>query len=654
MPCAYPTSMVPTSDALRSGFPTMEVHQDRSTPTNNRTQLPTSHSSTFMNSLSQVLATLARKSPDAAAIAAPGRADLSFQALFQSISIAHRQLRSLGVQRGDRVMLFAPGNSPETASLSLGIAASATAIIVNPDLSNSELNYYLDRLAPQVMLAFPEQFDRLGEIAQQAGIVLIKVIVDVAAPAGTYRLDLLPSSDIYGDIADWAIDLDIALITMTSGSTGAPKFVPLTHAAICDSCSQASQLLQLSPDDICLNLLSLFHVHGSISNFLLPLLSGGKVVFCGDFNPEYFIDWQLESRATWYSVGPTLHLAILKAISQNIDRISIHSLRFIRSGSSVLSPQTIAELERILGVPLVQGYGMSELPLFTSTPFPPIEGNRGFIKICASTEITIRDEAANDVANGTVGEIFVRGENVMSGYLDRHQAHTNAFCNGWLRTGDLGWFDAAGYLHLAGRLKEIINRGGNKVSPQEVDNVLMQFPEVEEVGTFAIPHPRLGEDMVTAVVIKSGKSITEHALRTLLFDRLSDFKIPSQIIFVAAMPKGKTGKIQRNLLAEKFADRWQFTYTLPRNELELKIADLFAKVLDLDRVSIYDNFFLLGGDSLSGTQLVSRICQTFAVNIPIRSLFELPTVADLASFMANCIETIAPQSNDFEYEEGQI
>jgi oxalate---CoA ligase len=607
-----------------------------------------------MNSLSHVLTTLAYKSPDAAAIAAPGRADLSFQALFESISIAHRQLRALGVKRGDRVMLFAPGNSPETASLSLAIAASATAIIVNPDLSNSELSYYLEGLPPQAILAFPQQFDRLVEIAQQAGIPLIKVIVDVTAPAGTYHLDLLPAHNISGDISDWAIDRDIALITMTSGSTGTPKFVPITHAAICDSCAQASQLLQLSPDDICLNLLSLFHVHGSISNFLLPLLSGSKVAFYGDFNPKYFSDWLIESRATWYSVGPTLHLAILRAISQNLDRIAAHSLRFIRSGSSVLSPQTIAELERLLGVPLVQGYGMSELPLFTSTPFPPIEGNRGFIPICNSTKIAIMDEIGNCVPNGTVGEIFVSGENVMSGYIGSHEANANAFCDGWLQTGDLGWLDAAGYLHLAGRLKEIINRGGNKVSPQEVDNVLMQFSEVEEVGTFGISHPRLGEDVVAAVVLKQGKSITERTLRTLLFDRLTDFKVPSQIIFVEAIPKGKTGKIQRNVLANKFADRLQVTHATPRNELELKIADLFANVLDLDRVSIYDNFFLLGGDSLIGTQLVSRICQTFAVNIPLRSIFELPTVADFTSFIATWIETIAPQSNDFEYEEGQL
>jgi acyl-CoA synthetase (AMP-forming)/AMP-acid ligase II/acyl carrier protein len=606
-----------------------------------------------LNSLGNLFATLASNTPQTAAIGAPHRADLTFRALFELMEMTHIQLRQLGIDRGDRVMLFAPTNSPETATLSLAIAASATCITINPHLSDSELNYALAQLNPKIILAFPSQFTRLVSIVERSSIPLFKVVVDLVQPAGTYQLEITPPTDLSYAIDDWATSADIALIVMTSGSTGEPKFVPMSHEAICSACAQSGQLLQLSQDDICLNLLAFFHTHGSVTNFLLPLSSGGKVVFYRDFNAEYFLDWLIESRATWYSANPTIHLAILKVIAQNPQRVKGHSLRFIRSGSSVLSPQIITELEQQLAVPLVQGYGMSEVPLFTSTPFPPVAGKRSFIKICESAKIAIMDEEGNSLPNGTVGEIFTTGKNIMSGYINNPQANANTFRDGWFRTGDLGWLDDEDYLHLVGRLKEVINRGGNKVSPQEVDNALMQFPEVEEVGTFAVAHSRLGEDVVAAVVLKSGANITEQSLRALLFEHLTDFKIPSQILFVDNIPKGKTGKIQRNILAAQFADRLQFTYTTPRNELEVKIARLFAQILNLDKIGIYDNFFLLGGDSLIGTQIISRICQTFAIDIPIRVLFELPTVADFAQFIGTCMDAIEQQPN-LEYEQGQL
>jgi oxalate---CoA ligase len=425
----------------------------------------------------------------------------------------------------------------------------------------------------------------------------------------------------------------------------------MTQDALCYSCLEASQALQLSTHDVCLNTLALFHVHGLITSFILPLLAGGKVAFYGRFQPDYFLDWLVDSQATWYSVGPTIHLAILKEISTHPVKAKNHALRFMRSGSAPSNPQVIAALEQHFGVPLIQGYGMSEIPLFTSTILPSNlskERSQGYAKISKESELAIANESGEIVPHGTVGEIIARGRNVMKSYLDNPVANRVAFREGWFRTGDLGWLDECGYLHLAGRLKETIVRGGNKVWPQEVDDVLMQFSEVEEVATFAVEHPRLGEDVVAAVVPKSGVNITEQTLRTLLLERIADFKIPSQILFVDNIPKGKTGKIQRNKLAEEFAERLKSTYASPRNELEVKIASLFAQILNLDKIGIHDNFFSLGGDSLTGTQIISRICEIFAINIPLVTLFHHQTVAELATVVEKATDCQTKQFHPWQ------
>lgn len=608
------------------------------------------------NAFYPLFANLAQTYTQASAISAPPRSDLTFQDLFQLIETTHIQLRQWGINRGDRVMLFAPANSAETATLSLAIAASATCIPIDPNLSEPEIRYCVEQLEPQIIIACADQFSRLAAIGQFQ-IPLIKALSTLDQPSGFYHLEGSDRQPQSLSIPDWAQPQDIAFIFMTSGSTAYPKFVPIVHAAICDSCSQAAKLLQISSSDICLNLLPLFHVHGLYTNFLLPITSGSRIFFYGDFNPEHVVDRIIGSRATWYSASPTIHLAILKAIAEHPLKIKNHNLRFIRSGSAPISPQIISKMENQLTVPLVQGYGMSEIPLFTSSPFPPIKEHRGFLNTCNSTEIAIVDELGELVSYGTVGEIVARGQNVITGYISNPEADAAAFRGGWFRTGDLGWLDEEGYLYLAGRLKEIINRGGNKVSPQEVDNALMQFSEVEEAGTFAVAHPRLGEDVVTAVVLKSGSNLTVETLRSRLFKCLVDFKIPSQIFLVDRLPKGRTSKIDRPKLAQTLTPLLNVEYANPRDDLEVAIATLFAQILNIDKVGIYDNFFILGGDSLLGTQLISQICQTFAINIPLNILFELPTVAALAPFLNSCIDVFQSRTNqhiNLEYEEGEL
>jgi acyl carrier protein len=250
------------------------------------------------------------------------------------------------------------------------------------------------------------------------------------------------------------------------------------------------------------------------------------------------------------------------------------------------------------------------------------------------------DEANHLLPTGITGEVVIRGANVTRGYENNPTANADAFAQGWFRTGDQGYLDSDGYLFLTGRLKELINRGGEKVAPREVDDVLLEHPDVAQAVTFAVPHPTLGEDVAAAVVLREQAAATEPMIRHYLFGRLADFKIPSQVLIVNEIPKGATGKVQRIGLAEKFARRLMREFVSPRDETEEKVATIFAEVLGLARVGVSDNFFALGGDSLRATRVTSRLRAAFQVNFPVTVLFKKPTVTELSDEITRSTEAV--------------
>jgi acyl carrier protein len=258
----------------------------------------------------------------------------------------------------------------------------------------------------------------------------------------------------------------------------------------------------------------------------------------------------------------------------------------------------------------------------------------------AGPEVAVMDEAGNLLPPGALGEVVIRGANVTNGYVDNPTANAAAFTKGWFRTGDQGWLDPDGYLFLTGRLKELINRGGEKVAPREVDEVLLEHPDVAQAVTFAVPHPTLGEDVAAAVVLREPAAATEPMIRHYLFGRLADFKIPSQVLIVDEIPKGATGKVQRIGLAEKFAWRLKREFVAPRSDLEREVANVVAEVLGLARVGVDDNFFALGGDSLRATRVSSRLRAAFRVNFSIATVFKKPTVAELSGEILKSTEAV--------------
>ena len=340
--------------------------------------------------------------------------------------------------------------------------------------------------------------------------------------------------------ANFAEAGDVALLLHTSGTTSRPKIVPLTHGNLCASAANIRGTLGLAPADRCLNIMPLFHIHGLIAAVSSSLGAGASVYCTPGFNALRFFSWLGDAAPSWYTAVPTMHQAILSRAARNAEAIAKANLRFIRSSSSSLPPQVMAELEATFGAPVIESYGMTEAThQMASNPLPPLARKPGTVGIAAGPEMAVMGEDDELAKPGAVGEIVIRGPNVTPGYEANPKANAEGFIDGWFRTGDQGVFDDEGYLTITGRLKEIINRGGEKVSPREVDDVLMDHPAVAQVVTFAMPHDKLGEEVAAAVVLRDGAAADEGDIRAFATQRLAAFKVPRTVLFLERNPQGR-------------------------------------------------------------------------------------------------------------------
>jgi acyl-CoA synthetase (AMP-forming)/AMP-acid ligase II len=485
---------------------------------------------------------------DAPAILGHDAPPLTYAALRALMDRAVGGLNELGVGRGDRVGIVMP-NGPEMATAFLCVAAAAAAAPLNPAYRQDEFEFYLDDLKAKALIVEAGSESPALEAAQKLGVGLITLRPEVERGAGAFRFcgDAGRPAERPGP----AEAHDVALILHTSGTTSRPKIVPLTGANIWTSARNIAASLELGERDRALNVMPLFHIHGLIAGLAAPLSRGGAVFCSGGFNALKFFAEMEEAKPTWYTAVPTMHQAILSRAGRNKETIARHLLRFIRSSSASLPPKVIGELEAAFHAPVIEAYGMTEATHQMAAN--PLKGVRkpGSVGIAAGPEIAIMDEAGRLLGHGQTGEVVIRGENVTAGYENHPKANAEAFVEGWFRTGDQGVIDAEGYLTLTGRLKEIINRGGEKVSPREVDEALMDHPAVLQAVAFAVPHAMLGEDVAAAVVLREGASATEQELHAFVGQRLAAFKTPRKIVLLAEIPKGATGKLQRIGLAQK-------------------------------------------------------------------------------------------------------
>ncbi len=460
-------------------------------------------------------------------------------------------LNLVGVGRGDRVAIVLP-NGPEMATAFLSIASGATTAPLNPAYRAEEFEFYLSDLDARALVILEGMDTPARTVAAALGIPVLSLVPDPHGPAGGFALRPEHTHHPTPIAPGFAERDDIALVLHTSGTTARPKIVPLSHRNITTSANNICRVLQLGPDDVCMNIMPLFHIHGLIAATLSSLAAGGSVSCTPGFNALKFFQWLDEVRPTWYTAVPTMHQAILSRASRNIDSIRAGRLRFIRSSSASLPPQVMQQLEDTFGVPVIESYGMTEAAhQMASNPLPPAPRYAGSVGLAAGPEVGIMDESGLLLPPGAVGEVVIRGDNVTNGYENNPVANASAFTNGWFRTGDQGALDEAGYLRLTGRLKELINRGGEKISPLEVDAILMDHPAVEQAVTFGIPHSVLGEEIAAAVVLRAGASTTERDIRDFAAVRLASFKVPRRVLFVTEVPKGATGKVQRIGLAKQ-------------------------------------------------------------------------------------------------------
>lgn len=458
-------------------------------------------------------------------------------------------LNAMGIGRNDRVALVLP-NGPEMAAAFLAIGSGATTAPLNPAYKADEFDFYLADLNARALVIGEGMASPALAVAAARGIPIISLRPGSAA--GTFTLH--PQISLSGSPAQpgMAKPEDIALVLHTSGTTSRPKIVPLQQINITASAYHIGASLALTPDDLCLNIMPLFHIHGLIAATLASIAAGGAVYCTPGFNAFRFYAWFDEARPTWVTAVPTMYQTLLQYAERNRDIIAHGRLRLLRSSSASLPPQVMTALEAAFGVPVLESYGMTEAShQMAANPLPPAPRYPGSVGIAAGPEVAIMDEAGVLLAAGEVGEVVIRGRNVTAGYEANPEANAKAFVNGWFRTGDEGAMDSQGYLRLTGRLKEIINRGGEKVSPLEVDAVLMEHPSVQQVVTFALPHDKLGEEVACAVVLRDGMTADEAGLREFAAARLAAFKVPRRVVFMPEIPKGATGKLQRIGLAAK-------------------------------------------------------------------------------------------------------
>ncbi len=587
-----------------------------------------------MNDMISTLRSWAEKWTDSPALLAPGREPLTFAGLLAQSERTAGWLREGGIGPRDRVALALP-NGPDSASAFIGVAAACGCAPLNPAYRAAEIEFYLEDLSARALIVQEGHPVEARLTAERMGLP----VWDLRPGAAAGAFDLLPSAQAPTAPEGHPGREEVALLLHTSGTTSRPKLVPLTQANLLVSAGNIGRTLGLGRGDRCLNVMPLFHIHGLAACLLASLAAGASVVCTPGFYAPEIVDWMRTFRPTWISAVPTMLQALLERVESGSDPKGDPALRFIRSSSSPLAPQLMQALEARFGCPVIEAYGMTEAAhQMASNPLPPALRKAGSVGPAAGPEMAIMAEQSGDLLpDGETGEIVIRGPNVTPGYEASPQANREAFHDGWFRTGDLGYRDEDGYFTITGRRKEIINRGGEKISPREIDEILLDHPAVAQAVTFSLPDPRLGEEVAAAVVLRDpGASIQE--LQAHVAGRAIEFKVPRRIVVLDALPKGPTGKpvrvgLARRLGLEAAAQEQSPAPLAPRDDWERTIAAMWCEVLGLEEVGVNQAFLEVGGYSLLAARLLNRIRTEFGVRVTMVDFFDAPTIADQAGLV---------------------
>ena len=487
--------------------------------------------------------------PDHAAVVASGFASLSYRELQYLIDEVRAALRLDGFGRRARIAIAMP-NGPQAALAIVAVACSAVSIPLNPRQTLSEIETCLAALRPDAVLVVKGADSAARSAAERMGITIIEA---TESKGGTLGFSIAEPKTSISAAPDESDDPDPdapAFILQTSGTAAEPKLIPYSHRNMLAVAARCQTWFDLTPQDRCLSVSPVFYAHGLKVTVFTPLLTGGTVTFPTDASKFDYSEWFSVLKPTWYSAGPTLHRLVFDQIESRADAKAGHSLRFVLSSGAPLPRDVLRGLEDALGVPVVEHYSSSEASLIAANLPKPGCSKPGTCGIPWPGSAIIVAADGSRLPPGEQGEILVAGATVIAGYLDAPELNRTCFVNGWFKTGDIGSLDEDGFLTLHGRRDDLINRGGEKISPVEIDDALMRHPAVAEAAAFAVPHPRLGEDVAAAVVLRPGMTVRPVELRGYLQEQLASFKVPRRIVICDQLPKGQTGKVVRRRLAE--------------------------------------------------------------------------------------------------------
>ena len=567
---------------------------------------------------------------------------VSYAELANSVAGLVGALRGLGVCQNSRLALALPNGIDHAVGL-LSTCSAAVAVPLSAELHADEYRSYFRTAHVTHLLTSADAPPTARRVAWEMGLAEIMLV----RKQSWQIQSTLPQTKEHA-AKDTPTPTDTAVILMTSGSTGQPKRVPLTHQNLCIAAASVAKSLHLDALDRCLVMWEQHHIGGLVDLLLAPLMSGSSVTFSGGFDAKKFFDLIAAVNPTWFQGVPTTLRELLRH-GRLAGRLPLRNsrLRLLRSVAAPLPGEVMVELEEAFGVPVIQTFGMTEAsPLITTNRLPPDKRVPNSAGTPCGCEVAVMDGTGSRLPAGVTGEIAIRGENVFTGYEDDDEANLQSFRNGWFYTGDLGYLDGEGFLFLTGRAKELINRGGEKVAPVEIEEVLIRHPAVDQAAAFPVPHMRLGEDVGVAIITKGGCQTSQNAIREFVAQHLSKFKVPSVVLFLDHLPRCPIGKVRRRELTSMAIDQqvlMREKETKPstgddpaEDSLEKRLAELWALHLDVPHVDLKDDFRLLGGDSLAQIRLLLAVESLFKVEFPEHEERSITTVRKMAAEIRRC------------------
>lgn len=531
-------------------------------------------------------------------------------------------LSASGLHARDRVAFMSP-RGPLGVLGFVGVASVAICCPLNPRLREDEIAACFETLGISAVLTA----DSVGveaTIAQQKRLPLLVLRRDGNRLACEVSNGRTPETAGKSD--------SNALLMQTSGTTSTPKLVLLTHHNILSAAGAIRDAFGLGEGDHCLNPMPLHHVHGLISAGLSSLVSGSRVTCTDAFSVRSFEALLTDQRPTWFTASPAMHLALLEHFKAEGRTPGKGRLRFFRSSSAPLPASSVGALEELFAAPLIETYGLTETAsMICSNPLPPAQRKIGSVGNAFGAEIAIADSEGKHLPAGQHGEIIVRGPSVIEAYAGGAQRREDTYFGTWLRSGDLGYLDADGYLFIVGRTKELIKRGGLSVYPAEIDDRLNSHPDVAEAVAFSLPHPTLGEELVAAVVPRANATVSPTELKAFLARGLSSYKVPTEIVLVASIPKNETGKILRREMPSKLAGFFAPRSVAPEGTVEPMLLRAWQDVLSRADIGVTDNVFVFGADPLRAERVSQILRERNGIALSARTLLSLPTVREQAA-----------------------